>query len=126
MKNFYTDITGAIAFEDVAPAGFTIITDPDLKKQMWSNKYDERRIDGGLYYSDFQATLYIDILEGTYTSSQVFLFESHLSNLSNQIINGNWLTAQSVCDVLPLSGIFDVIKKAEIKDYIDDYVINNY
>jgi hypothetical protein len=27
---------------------------------------------------------------------------------------------------LPLSGIFDVIKKAEIKDYIDDYVINNY
>ncbi len=126
MKNFYKDITGAIAFEDSAPVGYTLITNAQEKQQAWKNKYDERRIDGENYYTETQAELYIDILDGVYTSVQVFEFEDHTSNLSKQIITGNWLTAQSVVDALPVSGIFDSTKKAEIKLHIDDYVSLNY
>jgi hypothetical protein len=126
MKNFYKDTTGAIAFEDSAPVGYTLITDVEEKQQAWKNKYEERRIDGENYYTETQAELYIDILDGVYTSTEVFEFESHTSDLSKQIRTGNWLTAQSVIDDLPLSGIFDATKKSEIKTYIDDYVNDNY
>jgi len=126
MKNFYKDTTGAIAFEDSAPAGYSLITDIQEKQQAWKNKYEERRIDGENYYTETQAELYIDILDGVYTSVQVFEFEDHTSDLSKQIRTGNWLTAQSVVDALPISGIFDATKKAEIKSYIDDYVLLNY
>jgi len=125
MRNFYTDITGAIAFESAAPSGYSLVTG-SLLDNLWIAKYEERREDGQRYYTETQASLYLSILNGTYTSTEVFDFESYTSQLADQIFKGDWYTAQTTCSDLPTSGIFDTAKKAEIQAEIDDYVTNNY
>lgn len=125
MRNFYTDITGAIAFENATPLGYSLVTG-SLLDNLWIAKYEERREDGQRYYTETQANLYLSILDGTYTSTEVFDFESYTSQLADQIFKGDWYTAQTTCSDLPTSGIFDTTKKAEIQAEIDDYVTNNY
>jgi len=129
MRQFYKNSDApipAIAFETEAPTGFTLVTDEDEKQQLWTSKYEERREDGKYYYTESQAKLYIDFINGLYTSVEVFDFENHTSELSNQIKDGNWYTAQTTCTNLPTSGIFNTAKKAEIQADIDSYVLNNY
>ena len=125
MRQFYTDATGAIAFETSAPAGYTLVTGTE-KDLLWIAKYEERRDDGQRYYTETQADLYLSILDGTYTSIEVFDFEEYTSQLGDQIFKGDWYTAQTTCTNLPTSGIFDTTKKAEIQGVIDDYVLDNY
>jgi hypothetical protein len=125
MRQFYTDPDGALAFEESAPVGYTLVTGTE-KDLLWFAKYEERREDGQRYYTETQANLYLSILDGTYTSVEVFDFESYTSQLADQIFKGDWYTAQTTCSDLPTSGIFDTTKKAEIQAEIDDYVTNNY
>ena len=125
MREFYTDPDGAIAFETSAPAGYSLVTGTE-KDLLWFAKYEERREDGQRYYTETQADLYLSILDGTYTSAEVFDFESYTSELSAIINTGNWLTAQSFISTLPTSGIFDVSKKEEITLYINNYILDNY
>ena len=125
MRQFYTDATGAIAFETSAPAGYSLVTGTQ-KDLLWFAEYEARREDGQRYYTETQASLYLSILDGTYTSTEVFHFEEHTSQLGDQIFKGDWYTAQTTCSNLSTSGIFDTLKKAEIQAYIDDYVTNNY
>ncbi len=125
MRQFYTDPDGALAFEESAPFGYTLVTGTE-KDLLWFSKYEERREDGQRYYTETQANLYLSILDGTYTSVEVFDFESYTSQLADQIFKGDWYTAQTTCSDLPTSGIFNTIKKAEIQAEIDDYVTNNY
>ena len=125
MRQFYTDPDGALAFEESAPVGYTLVTGTE-KDLLWFAKYEERREDGQIYYTETQANLYLSILDGTYTSVEVFDFESYTSQLADQIFKGDWYTAQTTCSDLPTSGIFDTTKKAEIQAEIDDYVTNNY
>jgi len=125
MRQFYTDATGAIAFETSAPAGYTLVTGTE-KDLLWIAKYEERRDDGQRYYTETQANMYLSILDGTYTSTEVFDFEEYTAQLADQIFKGDWYTAQTTCTNLPTSGIFDTAKKAEIQGVIDDYVSRNY
>lgn len=125
MRQFYTDPEGAIAFEETAPNGYTLVTGVE-KDLLWIAKYEERREDGQRYYTETQASLYLSILDGTYTSTEVFDFEEYTSQLGDQIFKGDWLTAQTTCSDLPTSGIFDTTKKTEIQTEIDNYVLNNY
>jgi len=125
MRQFYTDATGAIAFETSAPAGYTLVTGTE-KDLLWIAKYEERRDDGQRYYTETQANMYLSILDGTYTSIEVFDFEEYTAQLADQIFKGDWYTAQTTCTNLPTSGIFDTAKKAEIQGVIDDYVSRNY
>ncbi len=125
MRQFYTDTTGAIAFETSAPTGYTLATGTQ-KDLLWIAKYEERREDGQRYYTETQANLYLSILDGTYTSTEVFDFEEYTSQLGDQIFKGDWYTAQETCTNLPTSGIFDTAKKAQIQADIDTYVLNNY
>ncbi len=116
----------AILFQNTIPAGFTEITDESELKTLYIEKYKQQQIDGEDYYSDFQASLYLDVLNETYTELEVFTFESYTNELSSQIRLGNWLTAKTTCSNLAISGIFDQVKKDEIQLYIDNYVLNNY
>jgi hypothetical protein len=125
MRQFYTSPDGAIAFEETAPVGYTLVTGVE-KELLWFAKYEERREDGQIYYTETQANLYLSILDGTYTSTEVFNFEEYTSQLADQIFKGDWFTSQSTCTNLSTSGIFDTAKKAEIQGIIDDYVTNNY
>ncbi len=125
MRQFFKNIEGAIAFETAPPAGFSLVTGTE-KQLLWRSKYEERREDGQRYYTETQADLYLAILDGTYTSTDVFEFESYTSELSGIINTGNWLTAQSFISTLPTSGIFDVSKKEEITLYINNYILDNY
>ena len=94
MRNFYTDATGAIAFETSAPTGYSLVTG-SLLDNLWIAKYEERREDGQRYYTETQASLYLSILDETYTSAEVFDFEEHTSQLGDQIFKGDWYTAQT-------------------------------
>jgi len=125
MRQFYTDPDGAIAFEESAPTGYTLVTGTQ-KDLLWFAKYEERREDGQRYYTETQKNMFLSILDGTYTNTEVFDFESYTSQLADQIFKGDWYTAQTTCSDLPTSGIFDTTKKAEIQAEIDDYVTNNY
>ena len=126
MRQFYTDSTGAIAFETAAPSpDYTLVTGVQ-KDLLWKAKYNERSADGQDYYTETQAELYISILDGVYTNTEVFDFEQYTNELSTQIRTGNWYTAQDTCTNLPTSGIFDTTKKAQIQADIDNYVLNNY
>jgi len=116
----------AILFQNTVPAGFTEVTDEAELKDLYIEKYKQQQIDGEDYYSDFQASLYLDVLNLTYTELEVFTFESYTNELSSQIRLGNWLTAKTTCSNLAISGIFDQVKKDEIQLYIDNYVLNNY
>ena len=75
----------AILFQNTVPAGFTEVTDEAELKELYIEKYKQQQIDGEDYYSDFQASLYLDILNLTYTELEVFTFESYTNELSSQI-----------------------------------------
>jgi len=119
MRQFYTDPYGALAFEESAPTGYILVTGVE-KDLLWIAKYEERREDGQRYYTETQASLYLSILDGTYTSTEVFDFEEYTSQLGDQIFKGDWYTAQTTCSDLPTSGIFDTTKKAEIQAEIEE------
>ena len=126
MRQFYTDSTGAIEFETAAPTpDYTLVTGT-LRENLWDAKYNERSEDGQRYYHESQRSLYISLISSTYTFTEVKDYESYTADLADEIFKGNWLTAQDTCANLPISGIFDAAKKADIQADIDDYVLNNY
>jgi len=128
-KKFYkedNEAIPAILYEDSQPLGFTEITDPLELKDLYIKKYKQQKKDGEDYYLSFQASLYLDVINGVYTDIEVFTFESYTKELSNDIRLGQWLTAQDTCANLAVSGIFTQLKKDEIQLDIDNYVTNNY
>lgn len=128
-KKFYkedNEAIPAILYEDSQPLGFTEITDPLELKDLYIKKYKQQKKDGEDYYLSFQASLYLDVINGVYTDIEVFTFESYTKELSNDIRLGQWLTAQDTCTNLAVSGIFTQSKKDEIQLDIDNYVTNNY
>lgn len=128
-KKFYkedNEAIPAILYEDSQPLGFTEITDPLELKDLYIKKYKQQKKDGEDYYLKFQASLYLDVINGVYTDIEVFTFEYYTKELSNDIRLGQWLTAQDTCTNLAVSGIFTQSKKDEIQLDIDTYVTNNY
>jgi len=128
-KKFYkedNEAIPAILYEDSQPLGFSEITDPLELKDLYIKKYKQQKKDGEDYYLSFQASLYLDVINGVYTDIEVFTFESYTKELSNDIRLGQWLTAQDTCANLAVSGIFTQSKKDEIQLDIDNYVTNNY
>lgn len=129
MRKFYienNEILPAIAFEDVAPVGFSEITDQEELKRLYAFKYKERMKDGGEYYNDFRSQLYLDIVNGTITEQQAFDLEVHIKTVSDNLLTGNWLTAQNANSTLTLSGIYDQPMKDSIQNDLDNYVNLNY
>jgi len=129
MRNFYEEnnqATPAIKFEEVQPAGYSLITDPIQLENLHAERYEINREAGVDYYNHFQAKLYIKITTGVYTVAQVVTLEAYLKNLGDEIKAGSWLTAQNNIGGLALSGIFDQDMKDEIKGDIDLYVLENY
>lgn len=128
-KKFYkedNEAIPAILYEDSQPLGFSEITDPLELKDLYIKKYKQQKKDGEDYYLSFQASLYLDVINGVYTDIEVFTFESYTKELSNDIRLGQWLTAKDTCANLAVSGIFTQLKKDEIQLDIDNYVTNNY
>jgi len=116
----------AIMFELSQPVGYTLITDLDELRKCYISKYNERQTDGGIWFQDSRADLMMDIIAGTYTPSEVFALENHLKSLTENILAGSWLTAQSISTNLAISGIYNQTMKDEIQGVIDAYVTNNY
>jgi len=116
----------AIDYSESQPTGYVLITEESELKRLYIGLYKQRQIDGTNYFEDFRADLIMKIIDGTYTSLEVFSLENHIKYLQDEIILGNWLTSQNINTNLSLSGIYDQIMKDEIQNYIDDYVLNNY
>ncbi len=116
----------AICFEEEQPEGFLPITDYDERKKLHASRYYELQEDGEAYFHEFQAKMYINILDGVYTAEDVVALQSHLKQISDEIKEGSWLTAQISLPNIALSGIFDQAMKDEIQADIDQYVLDNY
>ncbi|NIO45018.1 MAG: hypothetical protein GTO02_16625 [Candidatus Dadabacteria bacterium] len=128
-RKFYIEDNEAIpsiVFDLNAPLGFTEIIDANKLKELYKNKYNERTKDGQEYYNSFRTDLYLDIVNGSITETDAFLLEQHIKQLSDNLMTGNWLTAQNTNQNLTLSGIYDQAMKDEIQNYIDTYITNNY
>jgi len=131
MRNFYIENSvevgeAGIVFELSKPKGYTEITDTDKIKELYMRQYKYRINDGKEYVLEFTASRYVDILNETYSQSEVFVLETHIKDLYLDLNNGWWLTAQNTNSNLALSGIYDKTMKDEIQSVIDDYVTNNY
>jgi len=108
------------------PVGYTLVSDTNELRDLYIMQYRQRETDGKDWLEQFRADLMMDIISTTYTPTEVFLLEQHLKSLTENIIAGNWLTAQSISTSLPLSGIYDQTMKDEMQLHIDTYVTNNY
>jgi len=128
-RKFYKEnieILPAIIFELSAPVGFTEITDPAEIKQLYLLKYQTRINDGKSFVLDFTADMYINVINGVYTSLQVFELENHIKDIYDQLNNGFWLTAQNTNQNLSLLGIYTDQMKNDIQNILDTYVSDNY
>jgi hypothetical protein len=128
-KNFYIELhqsNPAIVFASIQPSGFELITDQEKLLQLTKAQYNEREFAGKDFYNGFRSQLYLLVVGGSITPTQAFVVESYLSNLKDALCSGNWLTAQYVCSVTPLSGIFDATLKSNILGGISNYIANNY
>jgi len=128
-KKFYIEDNEAIpsiAFELTAPIGFTEIIDQSKLKDLYLKKYDERAKDGQEYYNNFRAQLYLDIINGLITEIEAFSLEQHIKELADNLLTGNWLTAQNTNQNLTLNGIYNQSMKNSIQNDLDAYINNNY
>ena len=128
-RKFYKEdnsLIPAIVYELTQPLGYTQITNSEELKRLYIGLYNQRAQDGVDYFDNFRASIMMDIIAGTYTEIEAFNLESHIKYLQDEVILGNWLTAQNTNSNLALSGIYDQAMKDEIQTYIDDYVLNNY
>ena len=116
----------AIQFVETQPVGYTLITDTTELRRCYVNQYRQRELDGRDWFEEFRADLMMDIISAVYTPTEVFLLEQYLKALTENVIAGSWLTAQSISTNLVLSGIYDQVMKDEIQNRIDIYVTNNY
>jgi hypothetical protein len=88
--------------------------------------YEGRSNDGFSYFEDFRGDLIIKHVQGVYTYAQINDLEIHVKLVQDELILGNWLTAQSANQNLSLSGIYNQTMKDEISDYINSYILENY
>jgi len=116
----------AIEFVETQPVGFTEITNADEIKRLYILQYSERKEDGQRFVIDFTADLYIDVISGNYTESEVFALEEHIGSIYADLNNGWWLTAQNANQNLTLSGIYTQSMKDDIQSILDNYVNDNY
>jgi hypothetical protein len=106
--------------------GYTLIVDHVLLCKLHAKRYNQARMDGVTYFNSFQASLYIDITTGVHTVTEVITLQAYLKNLSDEIVEGSWLTANGTISFLPLSGIFDQTMKDKITLDINTYIAENY
>ena len=128
-KKFYkedNEAIPAIQFVSNQPLGFTEITDPNVIKNLYIRQYSYRINDGKEYVVSFTADRYIDVVNNTYTATEVFALETHIKDLYEQLNNGWWLTAQNTNSILALSDIYDQAMKDSIQTILDEYVTENY
>ena len=128
-KKYYieqNELIPAIIFADVQPVGYSLITDYDERVRLHTNRYKMNEEDGIAYFHKFQAKMYIKIVDGVYTPTEVIALQNYLKTISDEIREGSWLTAQATLPSIPLSGIFDQVMKDEIQLDINNYVAENY
>jgi hypothetical protein len=129
QKSFYKELNEsipAIVYSDTLPNGFVLITDIEELKYLYMGLYEGRSNDGFSYFEDFRGDLIIKHVQGVYTYAQINDLEIHVKLVQDELILGNWLTAQSANQNLSLSGIYNQTMKDEISDYINSYILENY
>jgi hypothetical protein len=129
QKSFYKELNEsipAVVYSDTLPNGFVLITDIEELKYLYIGLYEERSDDGFSYFEDFRGSLIIKHIQGIYTYEEINNLEVYVKLVQDELILGNWITAQSVNQNLSLSGIYTQTMKDEIQLYIDTYVVNNY
>lgn len=128
-KKFYKEniqLLPAVVYASECPQGFTEIIDAEEILHLTKENYVLKEIDGRDFYNTFRSRLLISIQNEEILASDAFAVESYLSMIKDNLISGNWLTAQYVCNSLPYQGIFNEALKTEILTGINNYINENY
>jgi len=129
IRKFYIQdisIAPSIVFEISKPDGYIEITDEAEKRSLHVKEYKKRRLEGNNYVFNYTAQVYLDIVSGSITPTEAFLFEQHVNNLLKQIDGGHWLTAQNTNENLALSGIYNQARKDSLQLDINNYIVEKY
>lgn len=116
----------AIQYCEGQPEGYTEITDGAMLLDLTMKDYKKKEADGHDFYNTFRSRLLLVLKSGAVTPTDAFTLEGYLSGVKDNLISGNWMTAQYICNALPLSGIFTEELKAEILTGITTYITTNY
>lgn len=128
-KNYYiedNEVVPAVIYAETQPIGYTLITDSVKLLELTMADYTIRQEDGIVFYNTFRSKLLLKIKAGEIQPIEAFTVEAYLKDLKDNLITGNWMTAQNICTNLALSGIFDQVLKDEILTGITNYVNANY
>jgi hypothetical protein len=129
MKQYYiedNESMPSIVYCEGQPEGFSLITDAAKLLDLTMKDYEKKEKDGQDFYNGFRSKLLLAIRGGGVAPTDAFTVESYLSGVKNNLITGNWMTAQYINSILPLSGIYTQTLKDEIQAGIDAYVSQNY
>lgn len=116
----------AIQYCEGQPEGYTEIIDSALLLELTKKDYVIKEKDGQDFYNTFRSRLLLEIKNGNITPTEAFTVEAYLYDIKDNLITGNWLTAQYLTANKALSGIFTEALKGEILTGITNYVNANY
>ena len=128
-KRYYKEFNQAIAsivFTEEKPADFNLIDDYGERVRLHTKRYKRTQEDGVLYFHEFQAKMYISIIDGVNSPEDVVMMQTHLKLISSELKEGSWMTAQATLPSIQLSGLFDQEMKDQIQSDINNYVTENY
>lgn len=128
-KKYYIEnieVLPAIVYAIECPEGYTEIEDQAKLLELTKKDYLIKEKDGQDFYNTFRSRLMMAIRAGEILASDAFAIETYLSSVKDNLISGNWLTAQYICEGLAYQGIFDEALKTEILTGITNYINNNY
>lgn len=82
--------------------------------------------DGRNYFNNFRAELVYDYKHSIKTDAEIFMIESKLKDVTNNLIKGDWMSAFYMLNTIST----DIHITADIKNRLlndfSDYILNNY
>lgn len=129
MKQYYIEDNEpipAIIKAEQQPEGYSLLTDQAKILELTKIDYNKKQFDGSDFYNGFRSSLYLEIVSGNITPPEAFAVEAHLKDIADNLVSGNWLTAQALSQAKALSGIYDQALKDDIQAGIDNYISTNY
>jgi len=88
--------------------------------------YKQREVDGYNYFSSVRADLVLMVMAETIDSTDAVFIEGKLKDAKAMVLSGDWLTAAHEMTLVVVEGAYTQDIHDGIKNYIDDYVTNNY
>lgn len=89
-------------------------------------EYDRHEENGKQLHKQIRASLVLRLKNKELTLNNVLAIEDKLSNITNNVRGGDWLTAKAKLEAAQTNGVFTEELKADILKQINNYITANY